>query len=139
MRLQTMYVDMRPIIVKWLGILLFLAFVALFLASIRPDMLRAAEKAREAYLQSTRSGQFDLGYLDHCMRSSACIKSFLVSWSAPLYIKSFIIASLIFSVFCAAFGLLWRPEVIAMRDTRVNAAKVEESRLKSPTAPKGLL
>lgn len=139
MRLQTMYVDMRPAIVKWLGILLFLAFVALFLASIRPDLLRAAAEAKEAYLQSTRSGQFDLGYLDHCLRSSACIKSFFVSWSAPLYVKSFVLGGLIFSAICAAFGLLWRPEIIAMRDTRVNAAKVEDSRLKSPSAPKGLL
>ena len=54
-------------------------------------------------------------------------------------VKAFILGGLVFGVVAAAFGMLWRPEVVAMRDTRINAVKVEESRLKSPTAPRGLL
>lgn len=139
MRLQTLYVDMRPAIVKWLGLLLVFVFLVLFIDSVRPDFVDAAARAKEAYEESTRGGGFNLGYWDDCLRSSACVKSFFVTWSAPLVAKAFIVGGLIFGLFCAVFGLLWRPEVVAMRDTRVNAARIEESRTKSPVASKGLL
>jgi len=139
MRLQTMYVDMRPAIVKWLGFAFVFLSGILFLYSFQPDILRAAAQAKEAYSQSSKDGGFDFGYLDACVRSADCLKSFVVTWSAPVPIKAMILGSLIFGAFCATFGLLWRPEVVAMRDTRVNAAKVEESKIKSPTPPRRAL
>lgn len=139
MRLQTLYVDMRPAIVKWLGILLIFVFLVLLVASLRPDFMHAVARAREAYDQSTQGGGFSLGYWDSCLRSSACVKSFFVTWSSPLLVKALIAGGLIFGMLCAALGMLWRPEVVAMRDTRVNAARIEESRIKSPVAPKRLL
>lgn len=139
MRFQTMYVDMRPVLLKWLGILSVLAFITLFVGSVRPDLVRATAKAQAAFQQSSQEGQFNLGYWDSCLRSSACIGGYFVTWSAPLAIKAFILGGLVFGLVAAAVGMLWRPEVIAMRDTRINALKIEESRHKSPTAPRGLL
>lgn len=139
MRFQTMYVDMRPVLLKWLGILVVLAFITLFVGSVRPDLMRATAKAQATYQQSSHGGQFNFGYWDSCLRSSACVGSYFVTWSAPLAIKALILGGLVFGLVAAAVGMLWRPEVIAMRDTRINALKVEESRQKSPTAPRGLL
>ena len=139
MRLQTMYVDMRPMLTKWLGILTVLLFLMFFVASIRPDVLRAAAHAREMYEQTHKSGQLNFGYWDGCLRSTACVKSFFISWGAPLIIRALIVGGMVFGAACAVFGLLWRPEVIAMRDTRVNATKIEASRNTSPTAPRRLL
>ena len=139
MRFQTMYVDLRPVILKWLGILIVMLVLVLFVASVRPDLMRATAKAQLAYQQSSNNGQINFGYWDHCLRSGACVRSYLVTWSAPLIVRASITGSLLFGAVTATFGMVWRPEVIAMRDTRVNALKVEESRLNSPTAPRGLL
>lgn len=139
MRFQTMYVDMRPVIVKWLGIVAVLAFTTMFVASVQPDLRNATAKAQAAYQHSSQGGQLNFGYWDSCLRSNECVKSYFVTWSAPVLVKAFILGGLVCGLVAAAFGMLWRPEVIAMRDTRMNAVKVEESRLKSPTAPRGLL
>ena len=139
MRFQTMYVDMRPVIVKWLGFVVVLAFTTAFVGSVQPDLMSATAKAQAAYQQASQGGQFGFGYWDNCLRSRECLGSYLVTWSAPALVKAFILGGLVFGVVAAAFGMLWRPEVIAMRDTRINAVKVDESRLKSPTAPRGLL
>lgn len=139
MRFQTMYVDMRPVIVKWLGIIAVLVFIVLFVGSVRPDLMNATAKAQAAYQHSSQGGQLNFGYWDSCLRSSECRGSYFVTWSAPLLVKAFILGGLVCGLMAAAFGMLWRPEVIAMRDTRMNAVKIEESRLRSPTAPRGLL
>lgn len=136
MRLQTMYVDMRPMLTKWLGVICFVVFLVLLIISLQSDFKRAAEAAKVAYDQSRKGGAFDFGYLDHCLRSASCAKSFLVTWTAPNHLKAFILGGMGFGMLTAIFGLVWRPEVVAMRDTRVNAAKVEESRLKSPQPPR---
>jgi hypothetical protein len=134
-----MYVDMRPVLLKWLGIFLVLIFITLLVGSVRPDLMEATAKAQAAYQRSSQGGQFNFGYWDTCLRSSACVGSYFVTWSAPVMVKAFILGGLVFGLVSAALGMLWRPEVIAMRDTRINALKVEESRQKSPTAPRGLL
>ena len=139
MRLQTMYVDMRPVIIKWLGFMVVLVFATAFVGSVQPDLMRATTKVQAAYQQASQGGHFNFGSWDSCLRSSECLGSFLVTWSAPTVVKAFILGGLVFGVVAAAFGMLWRPEVVAMRDTRINAVKVDESRLKSPTAPRGLL
>ena len=139
MRFQTMYVDMRPVIVKWLGIIAVLAFITLLVSSVRPDLMDATAKAQAAYQQSSKGGQLNFGYWDSCLRSSECMSSYLVTWSAPVLVKAFILGGLVCGLVAAAFGMVWRPEVIAMRDTRINAVNVEKSRLNSPTAPRGLL
>ena len=139
MRFQTMYVDMRPVLAKWLGIAVILVFITMFVASVRPDLMSVTAKAQAAYQHSLQGGQLNSGYWDRCLRSSECISSYFVTWSAPAVVKAFILGGLVFGAAVTAFGMLWRPEVVAMRDTRINAVKVEESRLKSPTAPRGLL
>lgn len=136
MRLQTMYVDMRPMLTKWLGLILIFLFTVLLLMSLQQDFTRAAQAAKVAYEKSRHAGGFNFGYLDHCFRSSTCVKSFFISWSAPLYLKALIVGGLLFGILSALFGLVWRPELVAMRDTRVNAAKIEESRIKSPRPPR---
>ncbi|MBB6017054.1 hypothetical protein ACFP9V_23485 [Deinococcus radiopugnans] len=139
MRLQTMYVDMRPMLTKWLGIVSTVLFSLLILLSLQPDLSRAAATVKRAYEQSHQGGSFSFGYLDHCFRSSGCLQTFLVTWSAPLPIKALLLGGLLFGVLSALLGLIWRPEVVAMRDTRVNAAKVEAAKLHSPTPPRRAL
>lgn len=139
MRLQTMYVDMRPMLTKWLGIVSTVLFSLLILMSLQPDLSRAAVTVKRAYEQSHQEGSFSFGYLDHCFRSSECLHTFLVTWSTPLPIKALLLGGLLFGVLSALLGLVWRPEVVAMRDTRVNAAKVEEARVHSPTPPRRAL
>lgn len=139
MRLQTMYVDMRPMLTKWLGIVSTVLFSLLILMSLQPDLSRAAATVKRAYEQSRQGGSFSFGYLDHCFRSSECLQTFLVTWSAPLPIKALLLGGLLFGVLSALLGLVWRPEVVAMRDTRVNAAKVEEAKVHSPTPPRRAL
>lgn len=139
MRLQTMYVDMRPMLTKWLGIVFTVLFSLLILLSLQPDLSRAATTVKRAYEQSHQGGSFSFGYLDHCFRSSGCLQTFLVTWSAPLPIKALLLGGLLFGVLSALLGLVWRPEVVAMRDTRVNAAKVEAAKIHSPTPPRRAL
>lgn len=139
MRLQTMYVDMRPMLTKWLGIVCFVIFLVLLLLSLESDFKRAAAVAKAAYERSRVENGFDFGYLDHCFRSAACLKGFLVTWTAPTIEKAGILGGLLFGALTALFGLVWRPEVVAMRDTRVNAARVEESRIKSPQPPRRMV
>ncbi|PNY79348.1 hypothetical protein [Deinococcus koreensis] len=139
MRFQTLYVDMRPVLLKWLGIVVVLASMTLLVSSVRPDLMDVTAKAQAAFQTSSAGGSLNFGYWDTCLRSSGCLRSYAVTWSAPVLIKAFILGGLGCGLLAAACGMVWRPEVIAMRDTRVNAVKIDDSRLKSPTAPRGLL
>lgn len=138
MRLQTMYVDMRPTLTKWLGLLCVAVCLLLLFISLRPDFVRTAQTLKLAYAQSRTgtNGPFNFGYLNDCLRSAECVQQFLVSWSAPLIIKAFILGGLAFGLISAGLGLVWRPEVVAMRDTRINATNVEASKLNSPRPPR---
>ena len=137
MRFQTMYVDMRPVAVKWLGILSCLAFIFLILTSMQPDLQRAVQQFVKVYEQSHESVRKGAGiqFWTTCVQSSSCWKTILFSWSASLLTKSLYLGGLTFGLICTFFGMYWRPEVVAMRDVRINSARVEESKVKSPRAP----
>lgn len=139
MRFQTLYVDMRPVLLKWLGIVVVLICLTLFVASVRPDLMDATTRAQTAVQTSLPDGLLNLGDWDTCLRSSECLRRDAVTWRAPVLVKAVILGGLGCGLLAAAFGRVWRPEVIAMRDTRLNAVKIDDSRLKSPTPPRGLL
>lgn len=141
MRFQSIYVDMRPLLTKWLGFLTALVFLFLVLASMRPDLQRAVEQFVKVYEQQHNAvGQgTGLEFWNACLSSSACWRGIIFSWSAPLLLKSLLIAGTVFGIFSAAYGMWWRPEVMANRDSRVNSARIEESRNTSPVPPSGIL
>ncbi|MDP9766136.1 hypothetical protein [Deinococcus enclensis] len=137
MRFQTMYVDMRPLFLKWAGMVFVVLFLWWFYASIEGDFARALREMKVMYLQRSRAGEtFDFGFWDYCLRDTACVKRLIPEWRAPLLVRAGILGGTVFSLGCALFGLLWRPEVVALRDTRVNAARIEESRKISPVPPR---
>lgn len=141
MRFQSIYLDMRPMLTKWLGILATLVFFSLIIMSFRPDFERALAHSLSVY----RAQQEAVGngngfrFWTACLNSAACRSGLLLSWTAPLVVKSALISGVIFGLFSASFGLYWRPEVMANRDMRVNSVKVEESRQHSPRPPGGTL
>ncbi|WP_135230744.1 hypothetical protein [Deinococcus fonticola] len=141
MRFQTMYVDMRPVLAKWLGILTFILFLFLMYLSIKPDFDRAAAQAAAIYSEQNKAAAHGNGleFLKNCLFGGKCINKINLNWTAPLPVKAFLIGGTFFGMLSAAFGMWWRPEVMANRDIRVNSAKIDQSRETSPTLPKGLL
>lgn len=141
MRFQSIYLDMRPMLVKWLGVVATVVFLVLIVMSVRPDIQTTLEQYVRVYNQQHEAvGQgAGLKFWNTCLNSVACRNGLLLSWTAPLLVKSALISGLVFGMFSAAFGLYWRPEVMANRDMRVNSVKVEESRVSSPVAPGGVL
>lgn len=141
MRFQSIYLDMRPMLTKWLGILATLVFFSLIIMSFRPDFERALAQSLSVYrAQHEAVGNGNgLRFWTACLNSAACRNGLLLSWTAPLVVKSALTSGLVFGIFSASFGLYWRPEVMANRDMRVNSVKVEESRQTSPVPPGGTL
>ena len=141
MRLQTIYVDLRPLVAKWLGLALLFTGLALAYLSLKPDVLRtltaAAGLYRSAGQHATFSGQF--GELLSCLQLDACRRALGFTWSAPLLVKSTLLGVLSFAALLSTFGLLWRPEIIAMRDTRVRAHRAQTVRSASPAPPRRAL
>lgn len=141
MRFQSIYVDMRPMLVKWLGFAFALVFLFLLLASIRPDFQHTVEHYVQLYNQQFEAGkkQGMVNFWIACFKSEPCWKGLLFSWKASLMTKSLLLAGLVFGIAGASYGMYWRPEVMAMRDVRVNSTRVEESRESSPVPPRGQL
>lgn len=141
MRFQSIYLDMRPLLTKWLGVLATLVFLFLMVMSVRPDFERALAQYISVYSEQHEAAQQGTGFKfwTACLNSEACRSGLLLSWTAPLMVKSALISGVIFGLFSASFGLYWRPEVMANRDMRVNSVKVEESRQHSPRPPGGVL
>lgn len=141
MRFQSIYVDMRPVLAKWLGFIAALTFLFLIMMSVRPDFELAVNQFVKVYEQQHNAVGKSTGFefWTACLKSSACWKGLIFSWKAPLIIKSFLISGAVFGIFSAAYGMYWRPEVMANRDIRVNSTKIEESRQTSPTPPRGVL
>lgn len=126
---------------KWLGVLATLIFLLLIVMSVRPDVQTTLQQYISVYNQQHDAvGQgAGIRFWNTCLNSAACRDGLLLSWTAPLIVKSALISGLVFGMFSAAFGLYWRPEVMANRDMRVNSIKVEESRQSSPVPPGGIL
>lgn len=141
MRFQTIYVDMRPVLTKWLGFAAAILFLILILTSIRPDFEDAMNQFIAVYERQHRAAgnSSALEFWNACLGSASCWKGLIFSWRAPLLLKSFLLSGAIFGIFSAAYGMWWRPEVMANRDVRVNSTKVEESRISSPIPPGGSL
>lgn len=137
---QSMYVDLRPLLLKWAGLIFLVVFLWWLWTSIEADFRRTLQEMKAMYANRHSDGQvFPLGFWDACLREVACVKKLIPAWSAPLPVRAAVGGGLVFSLACALFGLLWRPEVVAMRDTRVNAARIEESRKASPVPPRRAL
>lgn len=138
MRLQTMYVDMRPVLTKWLGLFLLMVSLVSLYFSLIPDVGRALNAFQQAFHEANQSA-LPLAFWKACIGDQACWESLLFSWSAPPLEKALYLAGILFGVFCGFFGMWWRPEVIGMRDVRLNANRVEISRRESPHPPSGML
>lgn len=135
LRLQTIYVDLRPLFVKWLGLVVLSVSVVLLITSFVGDVQGGVLRAREQLQSQGKDGMELFTYINDCMRSFACMKTFAFHWRLPIIPKSILLGSAFFGAICWLTGTLWRPEIVAMRDVRINATEVEVSRQKSPTAP----
>lgn len=139
MRFQTLYVDMRPVLTKWLGILAVALFLILLYFSLKPDIDRAFVHTTQTYINQNKaiSEGKGMAFWRACALESGCLKKMVPQWTAPLPLKAFIIGGTFFGLLSAAFGMYWRPEIMANRDIRVNSTRIDQSRESSPTAPKG--
>ena len=138
MRLQTMYVDMRPVLTKWVGLLLLaLSLTALFLSAM-PDISRALRTFQMAF-REVQGGVSPWLFWKSCVQAESCWRGLLLSWSAPRLEQALYLAGILFGSGCSGFGMWWRPEVVSLRDLRLNANRVERSKHVSPVPPRRLL
>lgn len=140
LRLQTNYIDMRPQLVKWGGLFVSICGLVFFLISAKPDIDRSVINLMDIYKRSVGVDDIDLMvFWVECMKDIGCREAVIMAWSAPLILKCFVVTCILFGVICFIFGLWWRPEISNMRDLRLNAQKIEKTKMESPVAPKGVV
>lgn len=133
--MQSFYVDQRPLNLKYLGLLVcVLSLIGLLLSFFWSAAELFAEVDRQ--FRATHGRGMNVGfYVVNCVRNAKCIDAYMGTWDVPLWLKVLLVSGAWFGFASYLCGRFWRPELVAMRNIRLNATQVVQNVVKSPADP----